>query len=214
MVREIEHDRVTRTDDLGNRAGTVPDQLLCVAQPHVGTVRKTRYLQKIRKILRFCFLEHSLSKRCAEFGQTPCAELAAHDILRLQSERFACQEQIVNRAVRRIHLRGGNAGIAFQNLQFCRHIMSELVELQNGFMQIGELKVRGDDIGIRCVRRMLDRREIVHLVFARNNDDAAGMLSGCALDSDHAVDQTVNFRLVQPEVMLLRVFGDIAVRRF
>ena len=52
-----------------------------------------------------------------------------------------------------------------------------------------KVEVGGQNIAVCLIRRMLDRREIVHLIIRRDNDHAAGMLTGGALDTGAAFCQ-------------------------
>ena len=69
-----------------------------------------------------------------------------------------------------------------------------------------EVEVGGDDIGIRVVRRVLDRAEILGLVIVRYDDHAARMLPGRSFDAGTADRQAVDFGVVQDQSALLGVF--------
>ena len=53
LMYEIGHDAVSCSDNVGNGAGAVIDKVFCVAEPDVGAVGKSRYLEHIGKVLRF-----------------------------------------------------------------------------------------------------------------------------------------------------------------
>jgi len=44
LMHKINHNIITATDNLGNRAYSVRNKLLCVSEPYVSTVRQTRDL--------------------------------------------------------------------------------------------------------------------------------------------------------------------------
>ena len=50
---KIGHDAVSCSDNVGNGAGAVIDKVFCVAEPDVGAMGKSRYLEHIGKVLRF-----------------------------------------------------------------------------------------------------------------------------------------------------------------
>ena len=61
--------------------------------------------------------------------------------------------------------------------------MAQHIQLQQVVLHGVVFKVRSDDIGVRVVRRVLDRAEIVDLHIAGNDDHTAGVLTGGALDA-------------------------------
>ena len=81
-------------------------------------------------------------------------------------------------------------------------------------MQVFELEMGRDDVGIRIVCRVLHRGEVVDFVFARHDDDAAGMLTCRALDAETAGYQPVDFRTVDGDTLVLQIVDRKAVCRF
>ena len=92
--------------------------------------------------------------------------------------------------------------------------MSKFVELEYRIMQVGECKVRGDDIRFRIIGGMLYRRKVVYLLFARYDYNAAGVLTCRPLYAhavaDYAVDLGAAYRLS----LCLKILCDKAVCRF
>ena len=81
--------------------------------------------------------------------------------------------------------------------------MSQLVQLEDGIVEVGEGEVGGHDVGVRVVGGMLDGSKVIDIVFSRHNDDAAGMLTGGALDTHTVLHQTVHLGLVGPQALSL-----------
>ena len=74
--------------------------------------------------------------------------------------------------------------------------MAQLVQLEQGVVEVLELEVGGQQTVRHIVRRMLDGAEIVDLIGVRHDDHAAGMLAGGALDAGAALGQPVLLRPV------------------
>ena len=72
--------------------------------------------------------------------------------------------------------------------------MAQHIQLQQVVLHRVVLKVRGDDIGVGIIRRVLDRAEIVNLHIAGNDDQTAGVLTGGTLDAHTALGQPVVLR--------------------
>ena len=56
--------------------------------------------------------------------------------------------------------------------------MSEDIQLEDGIVQGVEVEVGGHNIGVDIICRMLNRREIKHLIIIWHNNHAARMLTG------------------------------------
>ena len=63
---QIQHDIITGTDCRGNGRHAAHDQILCIAQPYVGTVGQTGDTHQIGKRLGFRINNHLHSKVCTE----------------------------------------------------------------------------------------------------------------------------------------------------
>ena len=77
-MHKVGHNRVSCSDNLGDTAGSVVDQLLRVAEPYVGAVRQARDLQKVGKGLGLCFKQHSPYKARSAFRDTKGSGLAVY----------------------------------------------------------------------------------------------------------------------------------------
>ena len=213
VADEVEHDTVARTYDLGNRTNAVADEVLRIAKPYVGAVRQARNLQKVGEVARLRLDENLLHEPGAELGQTERADRAV-DILGRNAERLSRFEQFVHRAVIHLHVHDAGFCVLFEHLILGRHIVSELVQFQDSIVQIRELEVCGDDIGIRVVGGVLHGGKIVHAVLLGHNDDAAGVLTRSALDADAALDKTIHIRAAERNALAVEIFRDKAERRF
>ena len=91
--------------------------------------------------------------------------------------------------------------------------MAELVELEEVRLHAVVFKMGGDDVAVRIVGRVLHGAEIRDVLVLRDDDEAAGMLTGRALDADAAEREAVHLRLRQGLAALLEVLEDIAVGR-
>ena len=66
---QVGHDAVSRTDDGGDGAGAVFDEVLRVADPNIRAVGQTRNLQKVGECLRLGIDEHLAHERRAALRQ-------------------------------------------------------------------------------------------------------------------------------------------------
>ena len=89
--------------------------------------------------------------------------------------------------------------------------MAELIELEEVRLHAVIFKMRGDDIAVRIVRRVLHGAEIRDVHVLRDDNEAAGVLTGGALDADAAVGEAVLLRLWNVQPALLGVLENIAV---
>ena len=61
--------------------------------------------------------------------------------------------------------------------------MAEDIKFQDVVMDIMEIEVRRFPFRIRVIGRILNRRKVLDVHGAWDDDDAAGMLTGCPLDT-------------------------------
>ena len=92
-----------------------------------------------------------------------------------------------------------------------RHIMAENIKLEYRIMERMEVEMRCSRALVRIVRRVLDRREVLRLFIVRHNDHSAGVLTGCALYSDAALDESVFLRTLNGHAFFIEPFFDKAV---
>ena len=88
--------------------------------------------------------------------------------------------------------------------------MAELVELQNRIVQIRELEVGGNDIGVGVVCRVLHGAEIVDAVFGGHYDDTARMLTCGTFDTNKAADHLVYLCARQRDTFAFKIFHNEA----
>ena len=209
VADEGQHDIVSRSDNLGNVTGSVGDQLLGVARPHVGAVGQSRDLEQIREGLGLTFLQHLDDEAGAQLGKTQGTQGTA-DVLGRGSQGLGSQEQLVDGAVVHGHVQNRGVGILFQVLILGGHIVSQLVQLEEGIVEVLEGEVGGDDIRIGIVGGVLDGAEIVDLQVLRDNHDTAGVLTRGALDTYAMGGQAVDLGAVDADLLILQILHDEA----
>ena len=210
VADQVEHNAVARPDDLRDIADARLDEVLRVAEPDVGAVGQARDLEQIGKVFRLRVHQHPLDKVSPHLGQTVGAELAPPVLLGGDPQGFCAFKELIDRRI--VHFDVENAGVrvALEHLVLGRNIVSEFVEFQDRVVQIRELEVRGLDIRIGIVRRVLDRGEVRDVVLLRYDDDAAGVLTGRAFDPAAAGDQPLDLGARQGDLLLLEVFHHVA----
>ena len=92
--------------------------------------------------------------------------------------------------------------------------MAQLVQFEQGVVQILELEVGGQQAARHVIGRVLDGAEVVDLVGVGHDDHAAGVLAGGALDAGAAQRQAVLLGVVDRSPPLIQIFFDVAIRRF
>ena len=204
LVEQVYHDVVTRSDNLGNRTGSVFDEILRVAEPYVRTMRQTRDLKQVGEVLRPRVLKHLHCKRRAELRDTVCPAGRKY-VLRSNSERFGGYEQVVNSAVGGGYVRDLHSGHILEVLVKRRDIVSQLVELQNRIVQRMEVEVGSYHVAVCLVGGVLYRREVVDLVIVRHNDHSARVLRRGALYSGAAYRKALHLCVVEFNAALLAV---------
>ena len=89
--------------------------------------------------------------------------------------------------------------------------MAQLVQLEQGVVEVLELEMRREQAARHIIRRVLDGAEIVDLVGVGHNDHAAGVLAGGALDTGAAQGQAVLLGVVDGFAAGLQILFDVAV---
>ena len=140
LVHEIDHDAVSRSDNLGNCAGSVLDKILRIAEPDVRSVGKTRNLQKVGKVLRLCVKEHLNNKRSSHFRnrQRSCRAI---NVLCCNAERRRACQHFINLRVADVRFHNGNSRQILKVLIKRWNIVTEVIKLQNCVMKRMEIKV-------------------------------------------------------------------------
>ena len=103
LVQQVGHDTVTGTDDLGDRADVVVDEVLGVAQPNIGTVGKSRDLEEVAELGGLCVQKHLDSEARTHFRDSQRAGLAV-DLLRGNSQNITVGTHTDNVRVRGRHV--------------------------------------------------------------------------------------------------------------
>ena len=86
LVDKICHNIVTGTDSRGNGSLSAPDQLLCVIQPYVRSMRKTGNTDQIRKCLWLGIHYHLDNEVCSKLRDTKTPYRAAANVVRLDAK--------------------------------------------------------------------------------------------------------------------------------
>ena len=92
--------------------------------------------------------------------------------------------------------------------------MAQLVQLEQGVVQVLKLEMGGQQTARHVIRRVLDGAEIVDLVGVRHDHHAAGVLAGGALDAGAAQRQAVFLGVVHGALPLVQIFFNVAVGCF
>ena len=98
-------------------------------------------------------------------------------VFALVAQRLARVEQAHRLRVVKRDLLRVDAGEVLEVLDHGRVIVTELIELQEVCVDGVVLEMGGNDIGIRVIRRMLYRTDIVDLDLLRHDNNAARMLT-------------------------------------
>lgn len=92
-----------------------------------------------------------------------------------------------------------------------RHIVAENIKLEYRIMERMEVEMRCSSALVGIVRRVLDRCEVLRLFIVRHNDHSAGVLAGCALYSDAALDESVFLRTLNGHAFFIEPLLDEAI---
>ena len=163
LVEQIRHDTVTRSDNLGNRTGSVLDKVFRVAEPNVRTVRKSRYLQKVAEFCRFCVKEHLYREARAHFRYAETSGLAVYLLWR-DSQNIAVRAHSYNVRIRRRNVLYLHARQILQVLVERRNDVSKLIKLEYRVVERVEVEVGRDNFGIRRISRVLNGSKIVNVI--------------------------------------------------
>ena len=133
---KIKHDTVTRTHNLGNGAGACLNKLLCITEPYVSTVGKTRNLEKVGKILRLRLKENLLKESGTKLGNTEGSKLASANIRRRDAKRLCRLKELIYGFIIHLNVKNAGVGILLKHLILGGNIVSKLVKLQYRIMKI------------------------------------------------------------------------------
>ncbi len=128
-------------------------------------------------------------------------------------QRFDPVEDTQHLAVRQVDLQRIGSRHILQLADHGRHIVAEDIQLQQVFIDLVIIEMRGHDIRRGIVGRVLHRTEFIDLVIVRADDDAARMLAGRTLDAGTMLRQTVFFIFVDRDIPLFKKLRHIAKGR-
>ena len=213
---KVEHDIVTAADGLVDVCDAVYDEVMDVARPHVGAVREAGKPDERIELLGLGVDKHLAGERRAEFRDADGAGLADDRIVVRQAEDGGGGEDRHRVRVGEGYLLCVDAlaellGHVLHHADHGRVIVAELIELEEVCLHAVIFKMRGDYIAVRVIRRVLHGAEVRHVHILRDDDKAAGVLAGRALDADKPLSETVLLGLGGLHTVLLKVFLDIAV---
>ena len=157
-------------------------------------------------------VNHLARERRAEFRDAERAARRA-ELLGRQAERHG---RIENRH-RRLVIERNRLRIAmrevFEHFDDGRIIMAEDVELDDTAADGMIVEMRRNRAAVHVVRRMLERREEMHVHVARHDHDAGRMLARRRFDAHAAMREAVDVRAVLSHAFFLKELLDIAERR-
>ena len=188
IVNQGGHDAVAAANHFIDGAGAIADELLCIALPHIRAVRKTGELNKVIKTCGVCLFNHLPGHDRSNLRQAD-GRTSGCRILRLDADRFGTLKERHDLLVRYgdiLHLHPGHVA---EHTQHCRIIVSQCVDLKNRVVHGVEVKMSRDDAAVFFVCRILDRRKVIDLTFARDHNNAARMLTRRNFDALNALAQ-------------------------
>ena len=167
-------------------------------------------MDQLGEILRLGVQKHLAHEVRAHLWDAERAGLGA-DLLLRHAEGLGAGQQTVDLLV--VHRDGinRNAGVFLKELVEGRHIMAQLIQLEQRIVQVFKFKVGRQQTALDVVRRVLDGAEVVNVEGIRHNDHAAGVLTRRALDAGAAHDKAVFLGAVDGLAALLEVLFDVAV---
>ena len=210
---EVQHDIVAAADGVVDGGGLGQDQIARVAQPHVRAVGEAGQADERVEFCRLRLLQHSAREARAEFRDGDGADRPQNGVVFIAQHLAGREDRHGILIVERDFLRV-DAGHVLQHTDHGRVIVAQHIELQEVFLHGVIFKMRRDPFGVLVVRRVLHGAEVPDLVLLRNDDEAAGVLAGRALDVDAAERQPVLLRLGDGLIALRQVFFRVAVGRF
>ena len=207
---QIDHNIVSGTDRCGNGSLSFLDQSLGISQPYVRTMSKSRDPDQIRKILWLGINKHLHGKVCTKLRHTQTAKLAPSNILRSDAQSFCAGKKGHNLFAVKRDLLGILFGQILQHTDHGRIIVSQNIKLQKVSVNGMIVKMRGNDVAVFVICRMLYRCEFFDfLAFWQNNDSsrvlACGTPNACA-SLNYPVDLAVPLVLT----MLFKIIFHIA----
>ena len=210
---QVDHNIVTGANGLIHRGSFGIDQILCVAQPHVGAMGiATDTHQKI-KLLRQCIQQNATGESGVKFRYAHSAGGTQQLIVFIAQDLGACENGhrslVIQRNGFRIH-----PGHILHHADHGGIIMSQHIQLQKIFFHGVIFKMGGDLVTVGVICRVLHRTEIPNLILLRNNHQAAGMLAGGTPHAHTAGSQAGLFRFRGGFPPFLHILFDITEGSF
>ena len=207
-----QHDVVPATDGLADLGGARGDQVLGVAQPHVGSVGEAGQADQDIELVGLGVLQHPPDEGGAELRDGSAAG-GPQDLVVLIAQHLGGLEDRHGLRVIQWDLLGVHPSQVLKHSDHSGVIVSQHVQLQQVGLHGVIFEVGGDDIGIGVVRRVLYGTEVIDLLVLGDDHHAAGVLAGGALDAGAADGQAVLLRLGGRPPPLLQVLLHIAESR-
>ena len=142
VIYKIGHNTVTAADNLGYCTYAVFDKILCISQPYVSSMGKSRDLEQVGKSCGLSVKKHLHSKACSHFGNGKSSCLPA-DVLCCNTQSLGRQIKAHDLFVCRENVLGIYSRHILKVLVKRGHIVSKLVKLENGIVEGMEVKVSG-----------------------------------------------------------------------
>ena len=139
------------------------NQVLRVAQPHVGAVGEAGNLQQVGEVFGLCSRSASAAQTCVPISGMARVPVSHSISSGGDAQRLRGGEQLIDQ-LGSVMVSASvtlDAGQVLHILVEGRHIVSENVELENGVVQRVKVEVGGDDVRVDVVRRVLDGGEVV-----------------------------------------------------
>ena len=210
---EVEHNIVTGTDGLVHRGGLGVDEVLGVAQPHIGTVGIATDPHQEVELLRQGIQQNATGEAGIEFRNTHCAG-GAQELVVLIAQDLGAGENGHGTLVIQGNGFGIHAGHVLHHADHGGVIMAQHIQLQQILLHGVVFKMGGDLIGIGIIGRMLHWAEVPNLIFLGNNNQTAGVLSRSTAHTHTAGSQAGFFGLGGGLITLLQVLFYIAESGF
>src|SRR5699024_1314370 len=113
------------------------------------------------------------------------------DLLRLDAQGLGGSQQADDLGVVHGHRVNGDAGILLKVFVESGNIVAQLVQFEQGVVQVLKFEVGGQQAALDVVGRVLNGTEVINVEGIRDDDHAAGVLAGGALDTGTADAQAV-----------------------
>ena len=190
-----QHDIVPAADGLADLGGAGGDEVLGVAQPHVGTVGEAGQPHQDIKLIGLGVLQHAPDKAGAELRDGGAAGGTQNLVVLIAQGLGGLEDGHGVLVVQRDVGAGIHPGQVLQHADHGGIIVSQHVQFQEVGLHGVIFKMGGDNVAVGVVGGVLHGTEVVDLLVLRDDHHAAGMLSRGALHAGTADGQPVLLRL-------------------